>query len=182
MAVERASDGERIRRMAHYDPLTGLANRLTLSERFNYATSIARESDHHIGFINVDLDRFKKVNDTHGHEAGDALLRAVAGRMAAVVRDHDTVARLGGDEFALLLTRIDSPAQVRTVAKRLVESMRAPFELESGVLSISASVGCACQHGSQAVLSELMQMSDSHMYNAKRNGRDQVGCALGVVP
>lgn len=181
MAVERASDGERIRRLAHYDQLTGLANRLTLGERFNYAASIARESGTEIGFINVDLDRFKEVNDMYGHEAGDALLRSVAGRLTAAVRDHDTVARLGGDEFALLLTNIASRPEVRVVAERIVESMRAPFELEAATVTISASVGCACQPGARASLDKLMKKSDSHMYNAKRNGRDQVGYALGVV-
>ena len=134
---------EQLIRQAFHDTLTGLANRALFMERLGHALT---RTDRHRGLVAVlflDLDNFKLVNDSFGHDAGDQLLMAVAGRLRACVRPEDTVARLGGDEFTVLLEDIESTAGAVRVAERIIEALRAPFVLKEHRVSTSISVGIA---------------------------------------
>ncbi|MDQ3756915.1 MAG: EAL domain-containing protein [Actinomycetota bacterium] len=163
---------DQLRGQAFRDPLTGLANRVLLSERLTHALERpqARSSDG-VSVLVIDLDGFKHVNDSMGHEAGDELLREVAARLLATVRPGDTVARPGGDEFAVLLEPADPPTAMR-VAARVVESLRSPLTLGSRVVRPFASVGVAVsEEGFDA--QAIMRYADVAMYAAKSSGGDR---------
>jgi len=159
--------------LAHFDQLTGLANRRTLRDRYVHARSVARESGTRLGFLSIDLDRFKTINDTLGHEAGDALLQEVARRLHVGVRDHDTVARLGGDEFAVLLTELEKPEEAAIVAERLLAAMNVPIELPQATVLVTMSVGVIVPE-EQSTLDDLLRSADESMYQAKRAGRNRL--------
>ncbi|MFB2551886.1 ammonium transporter [Ensifer soli] len=169
---ERKKSEARILHLAQHDPLTGLANRALFNERLQRAVSRA-ESGTGIAVLLVDLDRFKDVNDIHGHPAGDAVIRETARRLQALVRGGDTVARLGGDEFAILMPRVPFEAQVADTAMRIVEDMRREIDVGDGVLVRSgASIGCALHplHADSAEL--LVARADIALYHAKNSGRN----------
>ncbi len=178
-AREREAYVNRLVSLAHFDPLTGLANRRTLQDRYNVARVLARQQGTQLGFLSVDLDRFKTINDTLGHEAGDKLLQEVARRLRACVREHDTVARLGGDEFAVLLTELDEAESATVVAQRLVDSMRSPVELDGASVLVTMSVGSIVPE-LDATLDDVLRTADKTMYQAKRSGRNQVVHAGGA--
>ncbi|HTJ38509.1 MAG TPA: sensor domain-containing diguanylate cyclase [Dactylosporangium sp.] len=157
---------DRLRHEATHDPLTGLANRALFAERITLAGGTA-------AIMIIDLDGFKAVNDTHGHHAGDALLRAVAGRLRACVRPGDTVARLGGDEFAVLLPGA-TPAYARELAARVHEAFAEPVPIDAVTVAIRASIGVA--HGALAGAEQLLRDADFAMYSAK-HGRDRKAAA-----
>ena len=160
--------------LAHYDQLTGLANRRTLRDRYRYAQALAREQGTRVGFLSVDLDRFKNINDTLGHDAGDALLQEVARRIQSCVREHDTVARLGGDEFAVLLTELEADEEASIVAERLVEAMNRPVMLEQESVVVTLSVGAFVPERLETSFDDLLRTADTTMYKAKRSGRNQL--------
>lgn len=165
---------DEVKQLAFFDPLTNLPNRRLLSDRLHQAMTKAKRELDHMALIYIDLDKFKPVNDQHGHAAGDQLLQAVAHRLKACVRESDTVARVGGDEFVVLLTRIHQAQDALQVAEKMQEALRAPFHLPTGQsLHISSSVGIALypEHGlDEATLSHH---ADVAMYAAKAAGRDQ---------
>ena len=152
---------------ALHDTLTGLANRVLLQERVEQALLQARRSATSIAVMLVDLDRFKEVNDTLGHQAGDELLKAVAARLEGAVRETDTVGRLGGDEFAVLATGVHSPADATDVAERIVAALEAPFVVRDVALEVLGSTGVALSpiHGED--FETLLKRADVAMYRAK---------------
>jgi diguanylate cyclase (GGDEF)-like protein/PAS domain S-box-containing protein len=164
------------RQLAHqafHDPLTGLPNRLLFRDRLEHA--LARRAEHagSIAVLFLDLDEFKVVNDTLGHEAGDRLLVAVADRLRRCLREHDTLARLGGDEFTVLLEDLPDPKMAGVLAERVTEILRTPFHLDDREIVVTASVGIAVPTiGAHA--DEVLRLADVAMYEAKHRGRDRV--------
>jgi diguanylate cyclase (GGDEF)-like protein/PAS domain S-box-containing protein len=161
-----------IHRLAHHDPLTGLENRNALGMRLEQQLAQARRSSQPLAVLFIDLDHFKKINDTHGHQVGDRLLVAAAGRMRELLRDVDTLARLGGDEFLIVLGGPLTPDSVSAVALRLVESLQQPYELDGITAHIGASVGVALFPGDGGDAETLVRHADVAMYAAKREGRN----------
>ncbi|MGE0788576.1 MAG: EAL domain-containing protein [Sandaracinaceae bacterium] len=172
-AVEREGHVTKLVELAHYDQLTGLANRRTLHDRYIHARALSKSRGMKLGFLSIDLDRFKTINDTLGHEAGDVLLQEVARRLRQCVREHDTVARLGGDEFAVLLTELERETDIATVAERLLEAMRAPIDVLGRQVVVTVSVG-ALSPDEGSTLDDLLRSADQSMYQAKRSGRNQL--------
>ncbi|HET9052149.1 MAG TPA: GGDEF domain-containing protein, partial [Candidatus Dormibacteraeota bacterium] len=167
--------GEReaeMRHQAFHDPLTGLANRALFGRRIDAAlTPVDIGSDPLIAVIVIDLDDFKDVNDTHGHEAGDRLLVEVGSRLLGCVRDADTVARLGGDEFAVLLESVNDVRHAEQVAARIVETMKHKADVGRASVRVQASVGVALARGGSVARGELMRRADVAMYAAKGHGK-----------
>jgi diguanylate cyclase (GGDEF)-like protein/PAS domain S-box-containing protein len=163
---------ERIRQQAYHDALTGLPNRFLLLDRLEHGIDVARRAMSGLAVMFLDLDRFKVVNDSLGHEAGDLLLQAVAGRLELCLRKSDTIARLGGDEFVIVLSDFESTAEIALLSDRIVASLAAPFDLNGHPAHIGASIGIAVypQDGSEA--GTLMKNADAAMYQAKGAGRN----------
>ncbi len=170
--TERTKAAETMVYMAFHDALTGLPNRLLFTDRLDVALAQARRSADKVCLITIDLDRFKIINDTLGHAAGDELLHAAAGRLEKLVREGNTVARIGGDEFIILLASCESAEDGITVTQRLVEAFRLPFTLEAGSYHSTASAGLSVypDDGSDAL--SLLRAADIAMYAAKDAGRD----------
>jgi diguanylate cyclase (GGDEF)-like protein len=161
-------------RLALHDPLTGLPNRRLLADRLERAVVLSRRSTKHVGLMILDVDRFKEVNDTLGHDRGDALLAEVAERLASVLRDEDTVARLGGDEFAVLAPTVGSVADAESLARRVHGVFNDPFVIGELVLHIEASLGVAVLPDHAVDGTVLMQRADVAMYAAKQAHLDVV--------
>ena len=158
--------------MAQYDALTGLLNRTAFEQKLTLALEEAREKTTLLAVLFVDLDRFKAVNDTFGHEIGDELLKAIARTLRANVRQQDLVARLGGDEFTIALTNLRERESAAVIAKKLVEMLNAPFEIDGKMLSISASVGIAIYPRDGEDVESLTQSADNAMYQVKEAGKN----------
>ena len=173
-AIERKQMHERLLHMAQHDMLTRLPNRALLLDRLHTALARARRDDTLVSLLFVDLDRFKRVNDSLGHAMGDRLLQQVAQRLQTCVRAADTVARLGGDEFVLLLENGHTSRHAEAVANKILESFKQPFTLQDQPFHVQASIGVAVypEHGSDA--SELLNHADRTMYRSKHNGGNQV--------
>jgi diguanylate cyclase (GGDEF)-like protein/PAS domain S-box-containing protein len=167
--TERIKLEEQLTHQAFHDGLTGLANRALFRDRLDHALARAARSDHHVAVLLVDLDGFKQVNDTLGHDAGDELLREVARRFEGVVRASDTVARFGGDEFALLLEDVDEPETV-ALAQRMLEQLAEPIAIADRDVALGASIGIVIRPGT-ASGEELVRDADVAMYAAKDAGR-----------
>ena len=169
--AREASDG--FRRSSLYDSLTGLPNRVLLQQRLEHAALRARRSHAHVGVLFIDLDDFKRVNDTHGHRVGDQLLCAVAQRLSSLSRPGDTLARVYGDEFVFLCEDMRGVADIETLATRVVESFAVPFVVEGAEpkMAVTASVGLAYAGLGEEVSDQLLDNADAAMYQAKRNGR-----------
>src|SRR2546430_9236518 len=156
---------------AFHDSLTGLASRALFLDRLNHALARAAREDTRLAVLFVDLDRFKNVNDSLGHSAGDLLLVGVAERLRACLARDDTAARLGGDEFAVVLEDVTDDDQVVRVARRIIDRLRAPFVLGGHEAFVDASVGIAFNTDSQDDGQALIRNADLAMYQAKKNGR-----------
>src|SRR6185369_6918612 len=160
-----------IRNMAYYDALTGLPNRRLLLDRLNHALAQARRYQRSMALLFLDLDNFKHVNDTMGHDIGDELLKVVAGRLQACVRVIDTVCRQGGDEFIIVLTEIAHPQGVAVVANKIIEVISEPISLQEKELRITTSIGIAVYSvAGTDDEKELMKKADRAMYEAKYKG------------
>lgn len=159
-------------RMAHHDPLTGLPNRALLADRLRQSIAQAQRRRSRIGILFMDLDGFKRVNDDHGHEHGDAALRLVAARFSAIVREADTLARVGGDEFVLLLTDLGDNAEdaARTVAAKCIAALDTPLPVAGTDCKLGVSIGIALGDGG-SLPDHLLLAADQAMYEAKRTGR-----------
>lgn len=159
-------------RAAHHDSLTGLPNRRLLADRIKTALATARRQNTRIALLFMDLDEFKPINDTLGHEAGDKVLQLVARRLQASVRETDSVARLGGDEFVILMTNLGDDALTVTehLADKIMTAIKAPFELDGSTYQIGTSIGAAVGDGNQTEAG-LMRLADNLMYEAKAAGR-----------
>ncbi len=172
--TEIARNTEALERQARIDPLTHLANRHMLTERLWQALDFARRNHRITGVLILDLDRFKTVNDSLGHSQGDVLLREVASRLTASVREDDTVARLGGDEFVVVLSDMADVSDILAVAQKILFALSRPVELGPQMLSISTSLGIAVYPKDGETPDALLQYADTAMYRAK----DQGGNAL----
>jgi diguanylate cyclase (GGDEF)-like protein len=168
---KRKRDEEKIAHMAHHDALTGLANRALLRDRIEMALHRQRREGETFALLLLDLDRFKNVNDTLGHGAGDELLCAVAERLLRCVRDVDTVARLGGDEFAILQAGTNARASVEILARRIIEVIEEPYVLGGTPAEISTSIGIA-RSADSAEIEQLFHNADLALYGAKSEGRN----------
>lgn len=170
----RKAAEEEIRHLAFYDPLTSLPNRRLLHDRLHQAVIRAKREGAHLALMFLDLDKFKPVNDEYGHRAGDELLKTVASRLQACVRESDTVARIGGDEFVVLLPSIEAAHDALGVAEKIHAALKQPFTLPEGQqVSISSSAGIAIypEHGHDEAT--LTSHADAAMYQAKADGRDR---------
>jgi diguanylate cyclase (GGDEF)-like protein len=158
--------------LALHDQLTGLANRRLLTDRMSMAMAHARRNESAMAVVYLDLDGFKQLNDRLGHGAGDMLLKMVASRLVKTVRQEDTVARLGGDEFVLVLWHLAEPGYAATVARKVIEALSQPFDIEGNTVSIttSAGVGIYPIHGEDA--DTLTKSADLALYEAKRAGKN----------
>jgi diguanylate cyclase (GGDEF)-like protein/PAS domain S-box-containing protein len=164
---------------AFKDVLTGLPNRRLLEDRLKQALARAGRGGGAVWLCSVDLDGFKQVNDTLGHEAGDAVLAATASRLGAAVRSNDTVARLGGDEFVVLLSDIAAQGEVQETVERVLQSLREPVMLANGEQArVTASVGIACYPRDAGDAASLMRQADRALYRAKGAGRDRMAGML----
>jgi diguanylate cyclase (GGDEF)-like protein/PAS domain S-box-containing protein len=168
---------EALQSAAHSDALTGLANRMALSDRMRVALARGRRSGAGCALLYLDIDRFKQVNDTLGHAAGDALLRDFAGRLRECVRQSDTVARLGGDEFVVLLEDLKEEAAATRVAEKMLESARLPALVDGREVAVSTSIGIAFGADGEDEQGWLKR-ADAALYLAKNAGRDR--CFVGT--
>ena len=164
--------GRMLESLALNDPLTGLANRRLLAERMSMALAYARRNKSAMAVVYLDLDGFKQVNDTLGHGVGDALLKMVAGRLVATVREEDTVARLGGDEFMIALWDIRDAERAATVALKAIEAVSQPYGIEGHAVSVTASAGIAIYPDHGEDVDTLMKSADLALYEAKRAGKN----------
>lgn len=172
--TERRATQERIAYLAEHDTLTGLPNRALVTDRLSQALASARREGHGVALLYIDLDRFKPVNDTHGHAVGDLLLREAAQRMRDCVRESDTVGRFGGDEFVVLLPRVEVSDDALRVAEKIRSALASPFLVSGLRLEVSSSIGVALYPEDGRSESSLLLGADRAMYEAKRSGRDQV--------
>jgi len=169
---ERKGLEQQLRQMAFHDPLTLLANRTLFKDRVQHALTLAQRGHAPTAVLFLDLDNFKTINDSLGHDAGDRLLQAVAQRIVKTTRASDTVARLGGDEFAVLLERVAQPAQAEQVAQSLIETLGVPFTLGGMEARVSASIGLAFA-AAAAGTESLLANADIAMYHAKAAGKNR---------
>jgi diguanylate cyclase (GGDEF)-like protein len=172
-AIERKLAEERIALLARTDGLTGLANRTTFNDRLWQAFSAAQRGANPFALIYIDLDRFKDVNDMHGHATGDRLLKAVAQRLRAATRETDCIARLGGDEFALLQTDVIDTALPGTLATSIIATLSEPYPMDSDHLRIGASAGITVYSAEVTTPETLLAQADHALYRAKDEGRGQ---------
>ncbi len=170
--TERLDQEAAIRRLAYHDTLTGLPNRRQLMDRLEQAVAAHQRHGRRLALAFLDLDHFKEVNDNLGHEAGDALLVAVAERLTRVTRENDLVCRQGGDEFVVLLDGIASCAEAELTATKLIEALQRPVEIGEHRILPGVSLGIALlpDHGENA--DGLMKAADTAMYRAKQAGRN----------
>lgn len=166
--LERRQAQERVQYLAYYDPLTDLPNRTLFADRLQQAVCIGRREKQCFALLVMDLDRFKDVNDSLGHHAGDQALQQAAARIKACMRESDTVARMGGDEFAILLPTASYLDGATVVARKIIEAFATPLQIGDQNIDIGASLGIALfpEHGNETDI--LMRAADAAMYEAKR--------------
>lgn len=157
--------------LAHHDSLTGLPNRLLMRDRLEQALKTAQRNHHRVALFFIDIDRFKEINDTHGHAQGDALLQQVAARLLGVVRSGDTVARLGGDEFLMILPDIEDRETVEVLAQRVIGQFLQPIVVGSIEHRITTSIGVAIYPDDSHTVDEVQQHGDIALFEAKDRGR-----------
>jgi len=169
--TERRVSEEKVRYFAHHDGLTKLVNRVVFQQRLEHAIELADRTQRSIAVLYLDLDRFKLVNDTKGHAAGDKLLVQVASRLRGAVRDIDTVARMGGDEFAVIQPLIEHPHSSSMLAERVLHLIGQPFDIDGALCSVGVSIGIAQYPDHAATADDLLRNADIALYRAKADGR-----------
>lgn len=157
---------------ATHDSLTGLPNRALIRERLTSALQRTRRHGANVALLFVDLDDFKLINDTYGHQMGDLLLKTIAARLIELIRPGDTLARLAGDEFVILCEQIEQPTALSLIAERINAALRQPMVLNGHSLYVTASIGIAAGHGSTHSTDDLLRYADTAMYEVKQKGRD----------
>jgi diguanylate cyclase (GGDEF)-like protein/PAS domain S-box-containing protein len=170
-ATQLQRDARRLEFLAHHDPLTGLPNRAMFAERAREAVAHARRHDKTAALLFLDLDNFKQINDTLGHEVGDSMLKAIAARLRGAVRGDDFIARIGGDEFCVLLQDIAEPREAAAVAQKLIHELGAPHRIAGRDLTSGGSIGIACVPHDGEEVDTLLRLADAAMYRAKERGR-----------
>lgn len=170
--TERLNTERTIHYMAHHDALTGLPNRRLMQDRLNQAILQARRQQRHVALMFIDLDRFKLVNDTLGHETGDYVLRDIAKRLTKAVREGDTVSREGGDEFVIILPDLEKPEAAQIVANKILAELVRPIEVTGHDLTVTASIGISHYPNDATDVQHLLKHADSAMYQAKEAGRN----------
>lgn len=171
MSAHKSTEDE-LSKLAHYDPLTGLSNRTQFVERLKFTLDMAKRNHHQSALMLLDLDRFKLVNDTLGHQLGDELLIQVARRLKQCVREVDTVSRLGGDEFTVILGTIQSSENAACVANKILATLSAPFVLSEREVFVSVSIGITVFPIDGDSVNLLIKNADTAMYHAKESGRN----------
>ncbi len=171
IALSKTARDEHLYRQAHFDPLTGLPNRLLFRDRLTQEVASCAETRTRGALLYIDLDHFKKVNDSVGHAAGDQLLTIIAQRLRACVKEGDTVARLAGDEFTVILRNVVDPESASLVGERIIESVKLPVNLSSRDHYVQASIGIVLFPDDGGTIEELMRRADGAMYRAKDVGR-----------
>jgi len=169
---ERKIVEERLQRLALYDTLTGLPNRTLFFDRMNQLLALAKRNHYVLALLYMDLDRFKTINDTLGHEVGDMLLVEAGNRMISCTRKADTVARMGGDEFIGICGRIATPADAGVVAEKILSVLAKPFHLKGNVCTIGASIGISLYPQDGDDVETLVNKADAAMYAAKESGKN----------
>ena len=168
--TDRVREMESLTRAATHDSLTDLPNRRLFFDRLGQALRQAARRGTGLAVAVVDVDRFKAINDLHGHLAGDAVLQGVASRLQQCVREEDTVARLGGDEFGLILLDAADPAVVAPLLEKILRSIAVPLPVDDYAIAMSVSIGASLSRADEGDGRELMQRADEAMYRAKRAG------------
>jgi diguanylate cyclase (GGDEF)-like protein/PAS domain S-box-containing protein len=171
-SVLRASE-QKLQALARMDALTGLPNRRHFNEKLEEAIRRARRTGQLVGLMFLDVDHFKRINDTLGHGGGDAVLQEFARRLSGAVRATDSVCRLAGDEFTIILENLTAATEARLVAGKILEVMRRPFDVEGVLLAVSTSIGIACIGPDGGQAQELTKRADEALYKAKELGRNQ---------
>jgi diguanylate cyclase (GGDEF)-like protein/PAS domain S-box-containing protein len=167
-------DQQRLTLIANHDALTGVASRTLLQQRVEHAIAVSRRSSRLFALLFIDLDQFKDVNDSFGHDAGDQVLREVAMRLAGCLREVDTIARQGGDEFVVLLEDVETPEEVEQIAARMQEVLAEPLAIAGGEIQVTSSIGVALYPRHGETVSALLGKADLAMYRAKELGRNTV--------
>ena len=160
----------RLQHQAFHDPLTGLPNRALLNDRLTLAIAQAQRTSRKVAVLFLDLDRFKPINDRHGHENGDHVLKEVARRFSAPLRSADTLARLGGDEFVVVIPQIDNPAAIAAVVDKLQAALLPAFSIDGSSANLGVSVGCAVFPDDGLTPEALLESADAAMYQHKHRG------------
>jgi diguanylate cyclase (GGDEF)-like protein len=158
--------------LAHHDALTGLPNRILFYDRLNQALTRAHRDKEALAVLYLDLDGFKKINDSLGHDMGDVLLREASARLQSCVRDSDTVARMGGDEFTIILSNVRSENSKDRVAQKIIEEIARPFVLNGKNCLVSVSIGIALYPENGDTPEQLVKIADAAMYLAKHGGKN----------
>jgi diguanylate cyclase (GGDEF)-like protein len=179
VALSKSARDERLYRQAHFDPLTALPNRILFRDRLAQELANSSAGLSRGALFYIDLDHFKRVNDSVGHSAGDQLLTIVGQRLRSCVKDGDTVARLGGDEFTVILRNVADPDSARAVAERIIESLKSPVNIGGRDHYICASIGVTLFPDDGSTIEDLMRNADTAMYRAKDLGR---GCTTFFDP
>jgi len=162
---------KRLQHLAMHDPLTDLPNRLLFYDRLHHAIAKARRMGRRVAILYLDLDKFKSVNDTYGHETGDLLLQQIARRLDMIVRQSDTVARLGGDEFTVCVEDVSDYSDATMVAQKILEALLTPFDIAGHEVAISASIGISLFPDDGENIKELLIKADAAMYRVKHSNR-----------
>ncbi|MBL4865644.1 MAG: EAL domain-containing protein [Pseudomonadales bacterium] len=170
--TERKKSEARLTFYSHHDPLTGLKNRLYFQDKVSYVIDQAKRLESNLAVMFLDLDRFKWINDTMGHDAGDALLVEMAHRVKRAVRSSDVLARLGGDEFAILVSGYKTPEDLSILAKKILSTLEKPFSLKQNEVNVTGSVGIATYPDCGSNVVSLLKAADVAMYRAKHGGRN----------
>ncbi len=177
IADELASAQEKMKFLANHDALTGLPSLRLCQDRITQALEAAKREKKLCALMFVDLDGFKSVNDSLGHDAGDAVLKGVAERIKSCIRAVDTVARIGGDEFVVVMSNIELKSEATHVAQRLIETLSEEFPVEGGIARVGASIGIALYPDNATTADELLRLADASMYEIKRKGKNNFGFA-----
>jgi len=176
IAIEQWSLTQQLIHQAHHDVLTDLPNRKLFESRLNTAIAEAERYKRQIAVFFIDLDRFKQINDTLGHATGDVLIQQVVRRLKSELRTYDTLARMGGDEFMLFLNDIHTPQMIASVARKLLDTLHTPFEIDGRELFVTASIGISLYPEDGRTVATLQQNADVAMYRAKESGGNSFQC------
>ncbi len=171
--AERLAAAERERYQAYHDQLTGLPNRVSFVERLDEALNRARREDFMVGVMYLDIDRFKMINDSFGHDEGDELLRLATRRLSHVIRESDLLFRMGGDEFTVIVERGFLPGDVAHLAQRILQAMREPIEIKGHFFMVTVSIGMSIYPKDHASVEQLVKNAEAAMYRSKQKGRNQ---------